>query len=202
MGNVYMRADQVSYKDGTVKDALDKGSGGGSAADVSYDNTSSGLTATDVQDAIDEVVGLIPDGADDVSYDNTSSGLTATDVQGAVDELAGDVEDLKEGEIYSTDEVKIGKWLGDDLFRKVYHVAALPNTTTLDVPTGLTDVNYISVRGSAYGDGNVLPLPYSAPGSLQSLIQISMSGNNIRIVTGQDRSNREADIVVEYTKTV
>ena len=32
------------------------GGGGGTAADVSYDNTSSGLTADDVQDAIDETV--------------------------------------------------------------------------------------------------------------------------------------------------
>lgn len=33
------------------------GGGGGTAADVSYDNTDSGLQATDVQDAIDEVAG-------------------------------------------------------------------------------------------------------------------------------------------------
>lgn len=140
--------------------------------------------------------------ADDVSYDNTSSGLTATDVQEAIDEVVGAVEEAANAEVYSTDEVKIGKWLNDDLYRKVYHVAALPNTTTLDVPTGLTNVKYVGVRGVAYGDSNVLPLPYSAPGSLASLVQLSMSGDNIRIVTGQDRSNREADIIIEYVKTV
>ena len=32
------------------------GGGGGSASDVTYDNTDSGLSATNVQDAIDEVV--------------------------------------------------------------------------------------------------------------------------------------------------
>ena len=37
------------------------GGGGGTAASVSYDNTSSGLTATTVQGAIDEVVGDIGD---------------------------------------------------------------------------------------------------------------------------------------------
>ena len=62
------------------------------ADDVGYDNTSSGLTATNVQDAIDEINGKIPQGgsvdADDVTYDNTSSGLTATNVQDAIDELA------------------------------------------------------------------------------------------------------------------
>lgn len=62
------------------------------ASDVDYDNTVSGLTATDVQAAIDELVttiGAIPviNDAGDVSYDNTVSGLTATDVQAAIDEL-------------------------------------------------------------------------------------------------------------------
>lgn len=68
--------------------------GGGSvqvdAADVDYDNSGSGLTATDVQAAIDEVLGDIPTGfaASAITYDNTGSGLTATDAQDAIDELA------------------------------------------------------------------------------------------------------------------
>lgn len=71
----------------------DIGAGDGVDADeVNYDNTSSGLTATDVQAAIDEVNAKIPQGgsvdADDVSYDHTASGLTASNVQAAIDELA------------------------------------------------------------------------------------------------------------------
>lgn len=75
---------------------------------VDYDNTISGLTATDAQAAIDEVNNKIPativedfngrsgnvtptagdyNGAQ-VTYDNTVSGLAATDIQAAVDELA------------------------------------------------------------------------------------------------------------------
>ena len=70
--------------------------GGGSstivAQDVTYDNTGSGLTATDVQDAIDELKADMPVvpatyDADDVTYDNTGSGLTATNVQDAIDEI-------------------------------------------------------------------------------------------------------------------
>ena len=59
------------------------------ADDVSFDNTNTGLSATDVQAAIVEVKGLVatPD-ADDISYDNTDSGLSATNVQDAIDELA------------------------------------------------------------------------------------------------------------------
>lgn len=73
-------------------DAIDPSGQGVEAENVSYDNTDSGLTATNVQDALDEINGKIPQGgsvdAEDVSYDNTTSGLTATDVQSAIDELA------------------------------------------------------------------------------------------------------------------
>lgn len=63
------------------------------ADEVVYDNTTSGLTATDVQAAIDEVVGDIPVvpttyAASDVTYDNTTSGLAATTAQAAIDELS------------------------------------------------------------------------------------------------------------------
>lgn len=62
------------------------------AADVDYDNTLSGLTATDVQAAIDEVYSDIPTipasyAASAITYDNTVTGMTATDVQAAIDEL-------------------------------------------------------------------------------------------------------------------
>lgn len=60
------------------------------AEDVDYDNSGSGLTATDVQTAIDEVLGDIPTGfaATAITYDNTVSGLTAANAQAAIDELA------------------------------------------------------------------------------------------------------------------
>lgn len=67
----------------TVCDELEKETGSVASA-VGYDNTTSGLTATNVQDAVDE---LASPAAEGVSYDNTESGLTATDVQGALDEL-------------------------------------------------------------------------------------------------------------------
>ena len=59
------------------------------AEDVTYDNSGSGLTATDVQAAVDELAARpVVAAAEDVTYDNTVSGLTATDVQAAIDELA------------------------------------------------------------------------------------------------------------------
>ena len=94
----------------------------GTSSGVQYTNTSSGLSSTDVQGAIDEVAartniattgtaGVVKiDGttieinngvissplqdANDVDYDNTTSGLTATDVQAAIDELKQAITNL------------------------------------------------------------------------------------------------------------
>lgn len=64
------------------------------ASKVPYSNTSSGMTATDVQNAIDELnTDLNAIDASDVPYDNTASGLTADDVQEALDELASEKQD-------------------------------------------------------------------------------------------------------------
>ena len=75
---------------GSVLTVLAGGSSDPTASDVSYTNTLSGLTATNVQDAIDEVVSDIPSGfaATAITYDNSGSGLTATNAQDAIDELA------------------------------------------------------------------------------------------------------------------
>lgn len=64
---------------------------------IGYDNLTSGLSATNVKSALDELksdidnIQVTPD-ADDVGYDNTTSQMTATDVQGAIDELKSDID--------------------------------------------------------------------------------------------------------------
>lgn len=75
---------------GAVLTVLAGGSSISDASDVDYNNAVSGLTATNVQDAIDEVYGDIPTSfaGSDVTYNNAVSGLTATDVQTAIDEIA------------------------------------------------------------------------------------------------------------------
>lgn len=59
------------------------------AAEVEYDNTASGLTAENVQDAIDELNDNISDDqtAAEVPYTATTGELTADNVQDAIDEL-------------------------------------------------------------------------------------------------------------------
>ena len=52
------------------------------AANIDYDNSDSGLTATDTKAALDELKNAI-----NIDYDNTDSGLSATNVKTALDEL-------------------------------------------------------------------------------------------------------------------
>ena len=81
------------------------------ANEIDYDNTGSGLTATDVQSAINEIDAntpttytesfngrsgvVLPENGDydanQIDYDNGYSGLTATNVQDAIDEIADDI---------------------------------------------------------------------------------------------------------------
>ena len=86
---------------------------GGSSSDasgISYDNTGSGLTATNVQDAIDEVESNIPTvpasyAATAITYDPTVTGMSATNVQDAIDELfslIGSKPDNVSGTLYHT----------------------------------------------------------------------------------------------------
>ena len=95
------------------------------ASEISYDNTISNMTATDVQAAIDEIDAtldtLVLD-ADNINYDNIASGLTATDVQDAVDELDQRLDDLNASQVkygtssdIKTELDKILAWDADDI---------------------------------------------------------------------------------------
>ena len=114
--DIQVDGDSILDEDGIAELATVATSG--EAEDVSYDNSESGLTATNVQDAIDEVLeegGKVQDvkvdgesvvdenkvaqittpDADGISYDNTTSGLEADDVQEAIDEVVTDIESVE-----------------------------------------------------------------------------------------------------------
>lgn len=132
------------------------------ADDVTYDNTTSGLTATNVQSAIDEVKGLIPSSgtvdADDVSYDNTTSGLTATDVQSAIDEIcdAGTTETVSVTAVqqqYATIKTFT------DLPKEISAIVNVGSTSVeLNLKVFSTSTNYILVPvcGAIQSDYNYL----------------------------------------------
>ena len=124
-----------------------------------------------------------------VSFDNTGTGLVATNVQGALTEI-----NSKPTEIYSATETLIGKWLNEDLYRRVYDLesdlAISPSafvSTTIDA-TAMK--NLINVRGI-----------YSTGATSYPLLGTIADG----VVKLQSERNGESGascryIIVEYTK--
>lgn len=91
MGNVYMEADQVRFKNSTyhnlqtaVAAALEGGGGGGTTVVANPE----GIATADLSKLqVGTTIYGIPADAADISYNNTTSGMTADDVQDAIDEL-------------------------------------------------------------------------------------------------------------------
>lgn len=125
------------------------GGGGGSseAIDINYDNTQSGLSATNVQAAIDEledeIDSIVPGGdvdAEDVGYNNITSGLTATNVQDAIDEIKDldDMQDRALAELYGEDanqqlEIDYAINTGAKNLLKITASSGTLNTATIDI---------------------------------------------------------------------
>ena len=238
MGNVYMEADQVRFKNSTyhnlqtaVSAALEGGGGGGTtvvanpegsatadlaklqvgttiygipaeAGDISYDNTSSGMTADDVQEAIDELNASIPGVATTSAPGIVQpDGTTVTITDGVISAVGGSGS----GEIYSTTETVIGAWLGSTFYRKVIELPAMPNNTSKQVQTGLSNVNVVKLSGIAKtSDGScVITLPYNSTVSAANNITFiaENTGAQIAITAGSDRSAFTSGYaVLEYTK--
>ena len=130
----------------------------GIASGIQYSNTSSGLSADDVQEAIDEVAGktkvattnrlgiVKPDGtsisinaqgvlstshtASGTSYNNSSSGMVANNVQAAIDELKTMIDNLSTslGQTYYT-KTQVDNKLDDKMNKNQFSLSG----TTLDI---------------------------------------------------------------------
>lgn len=174
-------------------DRLEKSSSGGSAAETTYSNTTSGLTATNVQAAIDEIDGVT---------DNLAGSIT--DIEGDILAIEGDIDDL-EGDVSSLDtridtlEVDTG-WVqigtGDTYYRKIGKIVyvrtniptqAANDWVTIDtLPEGFRSASVISfcvyVLGSAEVLAKILPtgeIQYARTGvSAQFSIYTSFVADN------------------------
>lgn len=116
--------------------------------------------------------------------------------------------------VYSLEETFTGKyWIdGKKIYRKVINFGALPNKTTKNVLTGLQieSINIVNYYGIANGidvSGNhySLTLPDTHPNGPEQATRLSINTKeneyNLVIITGVDRSNYTAYIIIEYTKT-
>ena len=105
---------------------------------------------------------------------------------------------------YSTTEIDTGKkWIdGKKIYRKVINFGALPNATTKEINTDITNIDrVISISGYAYdGSNTFIPLPHSNPNPV-SLVFLKNTGK-IQVQTTINRSSfTESYIILEYTKS-
>lgn len=142
------------------------------AADIDYDNTLSGLTATDAQAAIDEL---------QTEIQNIPTG-------GTVD--------------YSTTEHEIGTWIdGTTLYEKTIYLGTLPNNSTKDVPHNISNLNVVvEFTGIATMGAYGMPLPF-CDRYVANQIPCYVFGSDIRVVTLADYSTATAYVTVRYTKS-
>ena len=105
--------------------------------------------------------------------------------------------------IYSLQETETSKiWIdGKRIYRKVFFVPSLPNAGSLYIDTNISNIDFIF---SVYGIASTnVSLNTARPE--ESTLEISAwyerQTNQIRIVTGNDRTGFSAYVIIEYTKT-
>jgi hypothetical protein len=151
------------------------------AGEVPYDPTTSGLTATDTQAAIDEIVAT--GGGDDdqtageVPYDPTTSGLTATDTQAAIDEI-----------------VATG---GGDDDQTAAEVPYDPTTSGLTATDTQAAIDEIVATGGGDDDQTAAEVPYNpttsgltATDTQAAIDEIAAAGNNEQSITLDPTTNQ------------
>lgn len=141
-----------------------EGAGSSSAAeDITYDNTESGLSAEDIQAAIDEVVTMIPEvpteyAAEDITYTNEAI-PDETEVGGALDHIFMVLSEVDAGNIsYDNTESSLVAENVQAAIDEVYN--AIP-----EVPTGYDaeDITYTNVA---------IPSAVEVAGALDAIVDI------------------------------
>lgn len=105
---------------------------------------------------------------------------------------------------YVSAETVIGKWINNKpLYRKIYTIASLPNATTLDVALNISNLeNIVKLEGMATNAAKTVSFPLPFYRSDPTLgIEMYGTNTNIVIITGTDRRELTAFVIVEYTKT-
>lgn len=175
-----MKGFTIQHSIDLLEKKVDQGSGGGSssASDITYDNTTSGLSSTSVQGAIDEI-------------------------DGSVDTISSKLSNVVN---YSTTETEVGTWIdGRTVYRKVVDVGAFPNSTSKTVAHEISDLD-ICIGLVIFGtDTNhatfILPNVTTNASNVSFQISCYIDATNINIGAGSDRSGFSGYAIVTYVKT-
>lgn len=101
-------------------------------------------------------------------------------------------------EIYSTNEVKIGKWIdGKDLYRKVYKMTNQSNSYSVLKPDNLSEITKLDIM-QLDGDGTYIGAYYWTSGDY---LRIFYTNNYLQVRTSKTANTFTHWITIEYTKT-
>lgn len=140
---------------------------------IDYDNTGSGLTATDTQAAIDEL---------QTEIQNIPTG-------GTVD--------------YSLTEHEIGTWVdGTTLYEKTVNCGAMPNNTTKNVAHSIINLDtVVQMYGMMKSANQQTPLPNVDSSAMTNQISLSINATDIILRSSGNWSTFSGYVTVRYTKS-
>lgn len=135
----------------------------------------------------------------------TVTSIVCTEIPDGVNE--GGSTNAYKGTKYSTSETFTGNyWIdGKPIYKKVVDCGALPNTTTKNVPHGVTNISLVlTATAMTYSTNTAYPfapLPSINPATLTSSVALYVDRSNIRLVTNANLSMYDKTFaIIEYTK--
>lgn len=147
----------------------------------------SGGTATDVQ----------INGTSIVS-NNTANIITESVYNSTTNKIATKEDTL---EIYSTNEIAIGKWVDNKtLYRKCIYIT-MPDTTETSISTGLTNVNVINIYGCVSDGSSSSPINFynhTYPGGVHCYT--GRLGSILYYGSSYNATSYSGYVILEYTK--
>lgn len=104
-------------------------------------------------------------------------------------------------EPYNTTETLVGDWLGNNLYRKVFSVAAFPNTAEDLISTSVSNVTIVNMYGYATNGNESYTLNCDNPALGGKIYTYTTNvGSNLYYGADFDASAYSGNIVIEYIK--
>ena len=145
-------------------------------------------------------------------WENTPSGYVESTIPYTLESVGEMADGLLGVNVYHElgKEKIVGIWIdGKPIYRKVINFGSLPNAGTKNVAHNISNLdNVINARINARSvngtGGTRLSIPYVYPRASYDMYYIAFEGisnTHVTIVTGNDRTNYSAYVILEYTKT-
>ena len=144
--------------------------------------------------------------ASDISTINTNIGNLSNLATEDKTSIVNSINELKNAEIYSTEEVKTNKiWIdGKPIYRKVCQMSnvAASGTGTFDLSSLNIETVWIDFSNSFYKSGVIsLPLNRTHTGAITSQSEIRVTPSAISLICGSGIDATTPIITINYTKT-